>query len=113
MNDFYEWYEGDASDYDDTATWTSGHDPFDDTHDPGVIWITSSYPYNANNFLDELEIARSQHFIQMQADQKRWWFEGVYRKIQLYDTMIGMVIIFRKILRCNRRGLGLRIRAEK
>jgi len=101
------------TDYDSTSTRASGHGPFDDTNDVGVIWITTSYPYSDEDFLDELEIARCQHFIQMQADQKFWWFESIRRKIWLYDAMISMIIVFRKILRCNRRGLGLRIRGRR
>jgi len=59
-------------------------------------------------------------------DDMVYWFKTLienkaineYRKFKraqkrrLYDAMVNTVIVFRRILRCNRRGLGLRIRGR-
>ena len=100
-----------TSNYDDATTWTSGCYPFDDANPDTGFWIASSCPYNAQEMLNEIELARLHHIAVMKADQKRWWFEAINKRILLYNVMISFIIIFHKILRCNRKGIGLRIRA--
>lgn len=63
-------------------------------------------------FRDAIELAKYYHKLEMKEDQKNWWFSGIHKKVYLYRRYFMKPLTKYKILRCNRKGIGLKRRVK-
>jgi hypothetical protein len=93
---------------------TNGYDDWDTTCDGdqfiGLIYTTTATG-SADNFIDFEEVRR-QKILESREQLKWMWLDSLKQKCVLYQISLLITIQNRKVLRCNRKGIGLRLRAK-
>ena len=62
---------------------------------------------------DYKELIHKQNLLDRISEHKAWWFESFHKKPILYNAYRSKSSLFRKILLCNRRGIGLRLKFNR
>ena len=79
---------------------------------PSDLYIAADTYRDIKKIGKAVSKARAAHIKQMKQDQENWWFEGLRKQVNLYRGYYIKPITFRKVLRCNRKGIGLRIKRK-
>jgi hypothetical protein len=103
---------------DNTATSTIyiSTDNYDgtDTSQSNIITFRYTTTSTRGTFRELKDVIMWIHVIQMREDLRRMWLFSLYSKV-IIKHINNYILTFRnyRILRCNRRGIGLRIKKDR